>query len=128
MVAKPLLSQSNTIAKGYAAFNDADWNALAELLHQNVVWHPMHGGQAISGRDLVLAELQRLRITNEADFLGAAIHDDTAISLDFTHSLDDHGDHPCADKIRFDPEDGSIVEVWHCVTHDDNGGGNPASG
>ena len=120
MVSKPLLSQSNTIAKGYAAFNDADWGTLTELLHVDVVWHPMHGGSEIRGRDLVLAELQRLRITNEADFLGAAVHGDTAVSLDFTHSLDDDGDHPCADRIRFE-NDGSIIEVWHCVTHHHDG-------
>jgi ketosteroid isomerase-like protein len=129
MVSKPLLSKRNTIVKGYAAFNDADWDTLRELLCQDVVWHPMdHHAPDIEGRDAVLAELQRLRTTNEAEFLGAAIHDDTAIALDFTHSLDDEGDHACGDRIRFDEASGCIIEVWHCVTHPHNDAGNPASG
>ena len=47
MVSKPLLSKRNTIRKGYAAFNDADWDTVSELLCANVVWHPMHGGEDI---------------------------------------------------------------------------------
>ncbi len=123
MVSKPLLSKRNTIRKGYAAFNDADWDTVSELLCANVVWHPMHGGEDIVGRDEVLAELQRLRITNEAEFLGTAIHEDIAVTVDFTHSLDDDGDHACADQIRFDGS-GCISEVWHCVAghHDEQAG------
>jgi ketosteroid isomerase-like protein len=116
MSSKPLLSKRNTIHKGYAAFNDADWDTLGEVLHEDVVWHPMHDADDdIVGREAVIAELQRLRLTNEAEFFGTAIHENEAITVDFTHSLDDHGDHACADRIRF--HDGCIIEVWHCVTH-----------
>ena len=117
---KPLLSKRNAILKGYAAFNDADWETLRNLLCENVVWHQMGHGPDISGRDDVLVHLQDLRTHNEAEFLGTAIHKDTAITLDFTHSISDEGDHACADRIRFDG-DGCIIEVWHCVTHQDNG-------
>jgi SnoaL-like protein len=126
MVSKPLLSKRNAILKGYAAFNDADWGTLGELLCEDVVWHPMDSEQEdIHGRDGVLAELQRLRTTTEADFLGTAVHGDTAITVDFTHSISDEGDHACADRIRFDGS-GCISEVWHCLTHQHNDAGNPA--
>lgn len=123
MVTKPLLSKRNTIVKGYALFNDAKWDELSELLDENVVWHPIHGGQAISGRADVIEELKRLRAINEAEFFGTAIHQNEAISVDFTHAVNDSESHACADRIRF--EDGLIKEVWHCVTHN---GGTPASG
>ena len=125
MATQPLLSKRNTIARGYAAFNAADWETLTELLHEDVVWHGMHGAAPISKRAPVLAELQRLRESNEAEFFGTAIHQDEAISVDFTHAVNDSESHACADRIRF--EDGRIREVWHCVTHQHTGG-TPASG
>ena len=129
MVTKPLLSKRNTILNGYAAFNDADWDTLRELLCEDVVWHPMnHDDPDIHGRDEVLAHLQDLRTSNEAEFLGAAIHEDTAVTVDFTHSVGDEGDHACGDRIRFDHNSGCIAEVWHCVTHPHNDGGKPAAG
>lgn len=120
MATKPLLSKRNTIVRGYAAFNAGDWDTLTDLLHENVVWHPMHGGAPISGRTAVLDELMRLRESNEAEFFGTAIHKDEAISVDFTHAVNDSESHACADRIHF--EDGLIRTVWHCVTHQHTGG------
>ncbi|HEV3364862.1 MAG TPA: nuclear transport factor 2 family protein [Acidimicrobiia bacterium] len=113
--AVPQLSRRNTILKGYAAFNDADWETMKGLLSANVVWHKMKPpGGKVEGRDDVIAYLQELRASNEAEFLGMAIKGDVAITVDFTHSTSDHGDHGCADRVLFDAS-GLICEVTHCA-------------
>jgi hypothetical protein len=122
-ISNPEVSKRNKILKGYAAFNDGDWPTLKKLLCEGVVWHKMHGGGEIRGRDGeqgVLAYLQQLRGTTEADFLGMAIHDQTVITVDFSHVTPEkssdipvEGDHACADRIVFD-DTGCIKEVWHC--------------
>jgi SnoaL-like domain len=124
----PQLSKRNTILKGYAAFNDADWDTMRRLLCENVTWHRMEhdpaGPGVISGREDVITYLQGLRSKNEAEFLGMAIQGDQAITVDFTHSLLGDGDHGCADRILFDTS-GCIREVFHCATdtlhHEDMG-------
>jgi hypothetical protein len=115
----PSLSKRNTILKGYAAFNDADWPTMRTLLCADVKWHRMAhdpaGPGVVEGLDDVIDYLTELRTNNEAEFLGMAIQGNTAITVDFTHSLLDDGDHGCADRILFDAS-GCISEVWHCET------------
>ncbi|MCA1843732.1 MAG: nuclear transport factor 2 family protein, partial [Actinobacteria bacterium] len=122
-----LVARRNPILMGYAAFNDGDWDTLRTLLSPEVVWHPMEGtddpGDKV-GPDAVIAHLQHLRETSEAEFLSMTTKDDVVITLDFTYTTSPPGDHGCADRIRFD-ESGRIAEVWHCnaATHDHGAGG-----
>jgi hypothetical protein len=125
----PLVARRNAILKGYAAFNDGDWDSLQELLCENVVWHTMEEpSRMISGRDDVLAYLQGLRDTTEAKFLGMAMQGDVAVTLDFTYTSLGEGDHACADEIVFD-EAGCIKEVHHCAaaTHRHGSAGQPTA-
>ena len=111
----PHLSKKSTILKGYAAFNDGDWETMELLLSPKVVWHKMvPPGGKVAGRTKVIAYLKKLRLTNQAEFLGMAIQANAAVTVDFTTSTDDHGDHGCADWIEFDTN-GLIREVWHCA-------------
>ena len=111
-------AKRNTVLKGYTAFNDGDWETLKELLCENVVWHTMdEPSRTITNRDGpdgVLAYLQQLRDTTEAEFLGMAAQDDVVITLDYTYSSGREGNHACADVIVLD-EAGCIKEVRHCA-------------
>jgi len=133
-----LPTKKSRILKGYAAFTDSDWETLREILSEDVVWHTMDGKETIRGRDGayvagsedptgVLEYLQQLRNTNDVEFMGMAIQGDAAITVDYTHTTDDEGDHACADKIAFD-DSGCIKEVWHCAaaTHALGHAGHPA--
>ena len=115
MTAVPQLSKKNTIIKGYKAFNDAHWETMRGLLSANVKWHKMHGGGVVDGLENVINYLTELRNQNEAELFGIALKGKVAITVDFTHSTVDDGDHGCADWIEFD-EQGLICEVWHCAT------------
>ena len=115
-ITAPHLSKKGKILKGYAAFNEGDWETLKRLLSANVVWHKMvPPGGKVEGRQKVIDHLTELRLTNQAEFLGVVIQDNAAVTVDFTTSTDDHGNHGCADWIEFDAE-GLICEVWHCAT------------
>ena len=113
--AVPQLSKRNTIIKGYKAFNDGDWVTMRELLSATVKWHKMDNGGIADGLDNVIHYLQELRTKNEADLFGIALKGNAAVTVDFTYSTGEHGDHGCADRIEFDTE-GLICEVWHCAT------------
>jgi ketosteroid isomerase-like protein len=124
------LAKKNKILDGYSAFNEGDWTTLTGLLCEDVVWYPMDGGTAISGRDNVIAYLQELQSApTEAELLGMAIHGDSAITVASTPPTGKEGDHACADKIVFDEESGCIKEVWHCAadTHGHGHAGHPAT-
>jgi ketosteroid isomerase-like protein len=127
-IVNPQVARRTLILRGYGAFNAGDWPALQALLSANVVWHPMDGGEAIRGRDKVMAHLKALRKTTEAEFLSMVSHDDAAITVDFTHTSRKEGDHACADKILFE-KSGRIKEVWHCAaaTHQHGHAGHPAT-
>ena len=117
----PLVGRKNPILRGYAAFNDCDWDGLREVLSDAIVWHPMPDSEDPGdkvGKDAVILHLQRMRETSEAEFLGMTFKDDVAITLDFTYTTSGEGDHGCADRIRFD--ESGIVEVWHCATATDH--------
>jgi hypothetical protein len=126
----PLVARRNAILKGYTAFNDGDWDTLRELLCENVVWHTMEEPSRMitprEGPDGVIAYLMGLRDTTEAKFLGMAVQGDVAVTLDFTYTSLDEGDHACADEIVFD-ETGCIKEVHHCAaaTHRHGSAGQP---
>jgi ketosteroid isomerase-like protein len=75
------LARKNTVLKGYAAFNERDWDALEEVLCDDVVWHPMDGGAAINGRDEVISYLQGLGDA-EVDLMGMALQGNAAITVD----------------------------------------------
>jgi hypothetical protein len=126
-ITAPHLSRKSTILKGYAAFNEGDWTTMRELLSADVVWHKMvpPGGKA-EGLDDVIEYLTELRLSNQAEFLGMAIQGDAAVTVDFTTSSDDHGDHGCADRIEFDGS-GKICEVWHCAADTHHAAGSSAS-
>jgi ketosteroid isomerase-like protein len=120
-------SARSKIRKGYAAFTNGDWDTVRELLSEGVTWHPMHHHgdpdhtpEDIVGREQVVTYLQTLRQTNDVEFRGVAVQGNVAMTLDYTQSNDEVGDHGCADRIEFDA-DGLIKEVWHCIagTHDD---------
>ena len=116
-IGNALVGKKNPILRGYAAFNDGDWDALRALLSPQIVWHPMPDTDEPGdkeGPDDVIAHLQHLRETTEVEFVGMTSHDDFAITLDYTFTTSGHGDHGCADTIKFD-EDGLIREVWHCA-------------
>ena len=130
-ITDPVVAKRNAIMRGYSAFNEGDWDTLRGLLCSDVVWHTMpgeHGPPRIEGRDEVIAYLQKLRDTSEAEFLSVVIQDDVAITLDFTHTSRHEGDHACADEIEFD-ETGCIKEVRHCAaaTHRHGHAGDPAA-
>jgi predicted SnoaL-like aldol condensation-catalyzing enzyme len=127
-ISQPLMTRRNRILKGYAAFTDGDWDALGKLLCENVVWHKMHPGGVVEGKEAVIAYLTQLRDTADVEFMGMAIQDNVAVTVDFTHMTTDEGDHGCADRILFDDSD-CIAEVWHCAaaTHGDGNAGHPAS-
>lgn len=109
------VGKKNPILRGYAAFNDRDWQALGALLHAEVVWHRVddpHDENPIRGREDVIAHLQELRDTTEAEFLGMAVHDNTVITVDYSFVIPAESSHACADKVVFDGD--LISEVWHC--------------
>ena len=122
-------SKKNSIAKGYAAFTEGDWETVRELLSDDVTWHPMHDHadakepQPIVGKDAVIAHLQTLRGSNDVELMGTAVQGPFAITVDYTESTDAIGNHGCADLIRF--EGGCIAEFWHCHsgTHDEQSPG-----
>jgi predicted SnoaL-like aldol condensation-catalyzing enzyme len=122
-----LTTRRNRILRGYAAFTNGDWDALGALLCDDVDWHPMHSNDVITGRDNVIAYLQELRNSTDVELLGVAIQGDIAITVDFSHTTSDEGDHGCADKILFDDSD-CIKAVWHCATdtHDHGQAGSSA--
>ena len=116
----------NPILRGYAAFNDGDWDTVRNLLSPDVVWHPMPDSDDPGdkfGPDQVIAHLQRLRASSEIEFLGVTTKNDVAITLDFTYTTSPPGDHGCADRIKFDAS-GRILEFWHChsATHEHGAG------
>jgi limonene-1,2-epoxide hydrolase len=128
-ISRPVATRSNVL-KGYAAFNDGDWDTMRDLLCKDVVWHPMDGGRAIKGQDRVIAHLRELRDTSVAEFQGIAMttQGNAAITVDYTRTSRKEGDHACADKIVFDGS-GCIQEVWHCAadTHQHGHAGHPAT-
>ena len=125
-----LVAKKNPILRGYAAFNDRDWETLRGLLSPNVVWHPMPGtddpGDKV-GPDQVIDHLKHLRETSEVEFVGMSSHGHAAVTLDFTYTTSGEGDHACADRIEFDEH--GIREVWHCAaaTHHHGPGDHPHS-
>lgn len=109
------VGRKNPILRGYAAFNDRDWQAMEALLDAEVVWHRMddpRDANPIRGRAAVIAHLMELRDTTEAEFLGVAIHGNTAITVDYSWVIPEEGSHACADKVVLNGD--VITEVWHC--------------
>ena len=114
-------TQSTQLSKGYAAFNSGDWDTVRALFCQDdaatgfPVFHPMGGGAAITGREAIIAELQRLRAAAaQATLVGVADHENKSNTLDITLGGPD-GSHACADLVVFD-DSGFIKEFWHCNT------------